>query len=124
LIDLGEQQVKNITQPVRAWHIGHETSAPAAAAALALPDKPPLGGYMKKSIGSLGIVGIFSWSVANAQTTPSALTTAFDGTYTPVSSTIGHAWSGKGPYCPETRPGPLTIAQGQAILPQGASSRE
>jgi adenylate cyclase len=42
LIDLGEQQVKNITQPLRAWQIGRETGAPAPAAALALPDKPSI----------------------------------------------------------------------------------
>jgi adenylate cyclase len=44
-IDLGPQQVKNITQPIRAYRISGETSPPAAPvveAALPLPDKPSI----------------------------------------------------------------------------------
>ena len=43
--DLGEQQVKNIAQPIRAYRIRDETSpstAPVAGSALPLPDKPSL----------------------------------------------------------------------------------
>jgi adenylate cyclase len=39
---LGEQEVKNIAQPVRVYRVQAETSAPPAAAALALPDKPSI----------------------------------------------------------------------------------
>jgi TolB-like protein/class 3 adenylate cyclase len=44
-IDLGPQQVKNITQPIRAYQIRGETSPPAApvvGSALPLPDKPSI----------------------------------------------------------------------------------
>jgi Adenylate and Guanylate cyclase catalytic domain len=43
--DLGEQQVKNITRPVRAYRIGLGQRPPTAASAapvLALPDKPSI----------------------------------------------------------------------------------
>jgi TolB-like protein len=43
--DLGPQQVKNITQPIRAYQIRGETSPPAApvvGSALPLPDKPSI----------------------------------------------------------------------------------
>ena len=40
--DLGEQQVKNIAQPIRAYRVRGETSNPAAATALPLPDKPSI----------------------------------------------------------------------------------
>jgi adenylate cyclase len=45
LDDMGEQQVKNITKPVRAYRIGLGQSPPAPASAapvLALPDKPSI----------------------------------------------------------------------------------
>jgi adenylate cyclase len=38
--DLGEQQVKNIARPIRAYQIGGASRSPAAGAALPLPDKP------------------------------------------------------------------------------------
>jgi adenylate cyclase len=41
--DLGEQQVKNIAQPIKAYRIGSKTSpiaTPVAGSALPLPDKP------------------------------------------------------------------------------------
>jgi adenylate cyclase len=44
-VDLGPQQVKNITQPIRAYRIGSETSpiaSPIASSALPLPDKPSI----------------------------------------------------------------------------------
>jgi adenylate cyclase len=41
-IDLGEQQVKNISQPIRAYRVRGETAIPAAATALPLPDKPSI----------------------------------------------------------------------------------
>src|SRR5271163_1792216 len=44
-IDLGEQQVKNITQPIKAYRIGGETSptdTPAEGSSLPLPDKPSI----------------------------------------------------------------------------------
>ena len=40
--DLGEQQVKNIAQPIRAFQIGGSTQPPAVNAALPLPDKPSI----------------------------------------------------------------------------------
>jgi TolB-like protein/class 3 adenylate cyclase len=40
--DLGEQQVKNIAQPIRAYRIGGGSRYPAAGAALPLPDKPSI----------------------------------------------------------------------------------
>jgi adenylate cyclase len=44
-IDIGEQQVKNITQPIKAYRISEETSptvAPVVGSALPLPDKPSI----------------------------------------------------------------------------------
>jgi adenylate cyclase len=44
-IDLGEQQVKNITQPIRAYRIGGETSPvvhQVVSSSLPLPDKPSI----------------------------------------------------------------------------------
>jgi adenylate cyclase len=40
--DLGEQQVKNIVQPIHAYRVRGETAAPAAGTALPLPDKPSI----------------------------------------------------------------------------------
>jgi len=40
--DLGEQQVKNIAQPIRAYRVGGQTAAGYAASALPLPDKPSI----------------------------------------------------------------------------------
>jgi TolB-like protein len=44
LADLGPQQVKNITQPIRAYRISKETSPaiPALGSSLPLPDKPSI----------------------------------------------------------------------------------
>jgi adenylate cyclase len=42
-IDLGPQQVKNITQPIRAYRIGGETSdPPVVGSSLSLPNKPSI----------------------------------------------------------------------------------
>src|SRR5262249_42843973 len=44
-IDLGEQQVKNIAQPVKAYRIGSETALtaiPVGGSSLPLPDKPSI----------------------------------------------------------------------------------
>jgi TolB-like protein len=41
-VDLGEQQVKNIAQPIRAYQIRGETIAPVASSSLTLPDKPSI----------------------------------------------------------------------------------
>jgi adenylate cyclase len=44
-VDLGEQQVKNIAQPIKAYRIGGETSptdTPAEGSSLPLPDKPSI----------------------------------------------------------------------------------
>ena len=40
--DIGEQQLKNITRPVRAYRVRLDSIAPAATPALALPDKPSI----------------------------------------------------------------------------------
>ena len=40
--DIGEQQLKNIARPVRAYRVRLDSIAPAAAPALALPDKPSI----------------------------------------------------------------------------------
>jgi len=40
--DLGEQQVKNIAQPIRVYRVQTATPAPQPAAALPLPDKPSI----------------------------------------------------------------------------------
>ena len=40
--DLGEQQVKNIAQPIHAYRIGGTSTAAAIAAPLPLPDKPSI----------------------------------------------------------------------------------
>jgi adenylate cyclase len=39
-IDLGEQQVKNIAQPIRAYQIRGAMNSPTASPSLPLPDKP------------------------------------------------------------------------------------
>jgi adenylate cyclase len=44
-VDLGEQHVKNITQPIKAYRIGAEpslTSTPVEGSSLPLPDKPSI----------------------------------------------------------------------------------
>jgi class 3 adenylate cyclase len=75
-IDLGPQQVKNITQPIRAHHVRSDTSSRVIAAvgsSLSLPDKPsiavmpfqnmsrhsavPLGGEFFRSIKKRGAEG-------------------------------------------------------------------
>ena len=41
--DLGPQQVKNITQPIRAYRVGGETSdPPVVRSSLSIPDKPSI----------------------------------------------------------------------------------
>ena len=40
--DLGEQQVKNITQPIRAYRVRGESSTPSVMASPPLPDKPSI----------------------------------------------------------------------------------
>jgi adenylate cyclase len=40
--DIGEQQLKNIARPVRAYHVRLDRVAPAAAPAPALPEKPSI----------------------------------------------------------------------------------
>jgi adenylate cyclase len=40
--DLGEQQVKNIAKPIRAYRVGGATGAMAAPSSLPLPDKPSI----------------------------------------------------------------------------------
>jgi adenylate cyclase len=40
--DLGEQQVKNIAQPIRVYRVRAEASAPQPSTALPLPDKPSI----------------------------------------------------------------------------------
>jgi TolB-like protein/class 3 adenylate cyclase len=40
--DLGEQQVKNIAQPIRAYQIGGVTNYPTAGRSLPFPDKPSI----------------------------------------------------------------------------------
>ena len=40
--DLGEQQVKNIARPIRAYHVRGESSAPRGAPSRPLPDKPSI----------------------------------------------------------------------------------
>ena len=41
-IDLGEQQVKNIAQPIRAYQIRGAMNSPTASPSLPLPDKPSI----------------------------------------------------------------------------------
>jgi TolB-like protein len=41
-VDLGEQQVKNIAQPIRAYHVRSEFSATTEASSLSLRDKPSI----------------------------------------------------------------------------------
>ena len=72
---------------------------------------------MPRPIGLLSIVGFFGLlAVANAQTAPAP--TAFDGTYRPVSWTKANAMytdkTGRMAPCPDRRPGPLHIANGEA----------
>ena len=71
---------------------------------------------MPRPIGLLSIVGFFGLlAVANAQTAPAP--TAFDGTYRPVSWTKANAMytdkTGRMAPCPNRRPGPLHIANGE-----------
>ena len=71
---------------------------------------------MPRPIGLLSIVGFFGLlAVANAQTAPAP--TAFDGTYRPVSWTKANAMytdkTGRMAPCPDRRPGPLHIANGE-----------
>ena len=71
---------------------------------------------MPRPIGLLSIVGFFGLlAVANAQTAPAP--TAFDGTYRPVSWTKANAMytdkTGRTAPCPDRRPGPLHIANGE-----------
>jgi adenylate cyclase len=40
--DLGQQQVKNIARPIRAYHVREEASAPAEVLSPPLPDKPSI----------------------------------------------------------------------------------
>jgi adenylate cyclase len=40
--DLGEQQVKNIARPIRAYHVRGESSTPTEASSPGLPDKPSI----------------------------------------------------------------------------------
>ena len=68
---------------------------------------------MPRPIGLLSIVGFFGLlAAANAQTP-----TAFDGTYRPVSWTKANAMytdkTGRMAPCPNRRPGPLHIANGE-----------
>jgi hypothetical protein len=72
---------------------------------------------MRSSIGLLGIAGLVgAFAVANAQTPPPS--TAFDGTYRPVSSTIVNATyttrKGQTGQCPSRRAGPLHVVRGKA----------
>src|SRR6516225_3120478 len=41
-INIGEQQLKNIARPVRAYRVRLDRIAPITASALALPDKPSI----------------------------------------------------------------------------------
>ncbi len=74
---------------------------------------------MRTRIGLVGIVAfVASLAAANAQTPPPSTGAAFDGTYRLVSSArvnqtfmTRKAQVGQ---CPDRRPGPLTIVQGQA----------
>jgi hypothetical protein len=89
---------------------------------------------MTKNIGWLAIVGFFSLlAAAEAETpAPSTATTAFDGTYTPVSSTPVNYRSGANgdPYtkavfqCPEVRAAPLTIERGQARISNATTGNQ
>ena len=72
---------------------------------------------MPRPIGLLSIVGFFGLlAVANAQTAPAP--TAFDGTYRPVSWAKANAMytdkTGRTAPCPDRRPGPLHIANGDS----------
>src|SRR5215469_123375 len=69
-----------------------------------------------KTARVLWILGLYrSLAVANAQTPPAP--TAFDGTYRPVSWTKANAMytdkTGRTAPCPDRRPGPLHIANGE-----------
>ena len=78
---------------------------------------------MPRPIGLLSIVGFFGLlAVANAQTAPAP--TAFDGTYRPVSWTKANAMytdkTGRTAPCPDRRPGPLHIANGEVRYTTGS----
>ena len=82
---------------------------------------------MPRSIGLLSIVGFFGLlAAANAQTVPAP--TVFDGTYRPVSWTKANAMytdkTGRMAPCPNRRPGPLHIANGEVPPPVAISSEE
>jgi hypothetical protein len=81
---------------------------------------------MPKGTGWLSLVGFFGLVVAADAQTPLSQTAGslFDGTYALVSSAVGHAWSGKGAYCPERSQGPLTIVQGQAQFANAATGNQ
>jgi hypothetical protein len=74
---------------------------------------------MRRQIGLPSIIGFFGLlTAANAQAPAPQPPTRFDGTYQLVSSTkvnqMHTAMSGTMAPCPDRRPGPLTVAQGQA----------
>jgi len=75
---------------------------------------------VQKRVDLLWIVGILGFSAAAMAQTPPASTagTRFDGTYAFVSATkVNETYtrtSGRMGQCPTRRPGPLTIANGQA----------
>ena len=74
---------------------------------------------MGKRIGLLGVVGFFGLlATANAQTpSPPAPRASFDGTYRFVSSAKVNptytSRNGQMGFCPDRRPGPLHVANGQ-----------
>ena len=74
---------------------------------------------MRKQIGVLWIVGFFGLvGAADGQTPSSTAAAPFDGTYRFVSSAkVNRMYTTKKglmAQCPARKPGPLTIAQGQA----------
>ena len=75
---------------------------------------------MKTQIGLLSIIGFFGMLAAAAAQTPPASPagTAFDGTYPLVSSAkVNQTYVTRGGQmgqCPDRKPGPITIVQGQA----------
>lgn len=74
---------------------------------------------MRRRIGLLWIVGFFGLlAAADAQTPSPTVGAPFDGTYRFVSSArVNKTYmtrKGQTGQCPDRRPGPLTIVQGQA----------